>query len=44
MQVNQLLASLVEYGISRHLVEEADRTFVLNQLLDALSGSGPGTP
>ena len=36
MPVNQLLASLVQYGISRHLVEEEDRTFILKQLLEAL--------
>ena len=37
MPVCQLLSSLVQYGIDRRLVEEADRTFVLNQLLDALA-------
>ena len=36
MPVNQLLASLVQYGIDHHLLEEADRVFILNQLLDAL--------
>ncbi len=37
MPVHQLLASLVQYGIDRRLLEESDRTFVLNQLLDALA-------
>ena len=36
MPVNQLLASLVQYGIDHQLLEEADRVFILNQLLDAL--------
>ena len=37
MHVNQYLASLVHYGVQCGLVEEDDRTFILNQLLDALS-------
>lgn len=37
MDVNCLLASLVEYGLKHALIEESDQTFILNQLLDALA-------
>ncbi len=40
MDVNCCLASLVRYGLDRGLIEESDQTFVLNQLLDALSLPG----
>ena len=37
MDVNCLLASLVQYGLKHALIEECDQTFILNQLLDALA-------
>lgn len=37
MNVNCLLASLVQYGLKHALIEECDQTFILNQLLDALA-------
>jgi len=37
MSIDSLLSSLAQYGINRGLIEESDRIFVLNQLLDALS-------
>ena len=37
MRVYQLMASLVQYGVDHHLIEDCDRVFVLNQFLDALS-------
>lgn len=37
MTTDGFLASLVQYGIRHHLIEESDRTFIFNQLLDALS-------
>ena len=37
MTVDSLLSSLVQYGIKRELIAESDRTFILNQLLDALA-------
>ena len=37
MTVDSLLSSLVQYGIERELIAESDRTFILNQLLDALT-------
>ena len=36
MTVDSLLSSLVQYGIDHELIAESDRTFILNQLLDAL--------
>ena len=36
MNVNTYLAALAQYGIDRGLIEPCDRTFVINQLLDAL--------
>ena len=36
MSVNELLSSLAQYGVDQGLIEESDRTFILNQLLDAL--------
>ena len=37
MTVDSLLSSLVQYGIKRELIAESDRTFILNQLLDAMA-------
>ena len=37
MTADGYLASLVQYGIQHRLIEESDRTFIFNQLLDALS-------
>lgn len=37
MNVNSYITSLVQYGIDHQLIEEADRTYIINQLLDALS-------
>ena len=37
MDVNCLLASLVQYGLKHALIEECDQPFILNQLLDALA-------
>ncbi|MBQ6515043.1 MAG: UDP-glucose--hexose-1-phosphate uridylyltransferase [Clostridia bacterium] len=40
MNINCLLASLVQYAMNCRLIEESDRRFILNQLLDALSLDG----
>ena len=37
MNVNAYVNALVRYGISHGLIEESDRTYIANQLLDALS-------
>ncbi len=37
MNANVYLASLAQYGVDRGLIEESDRTFVINRLLRALS-------
>ena len=36
MNINRYLASLAQYGIDRGLIEECDRTWAINQLIDAL--------
>ena len=36
MNVNEYIASLVKYGIDRNLIEECDRIYITNRLLDAL--------
>ena len=36
MNVHTLLASLVQYGIDKQLIEPCDKTYVINQLLDHL--------
>ena len=40
MEINSALHALVQYGVDHHLIEESDRTFILNQLLDALGLHG----
>ena len=37
MNVNAYVNALVRYGINHGLIEESDRTYIANQLLDALS-------
>ena len=37
MNVNSCIASLIRYGIEHKLIEECDRTYIVNRLLDALS-------
>ena len=37
MNVNSYIASLIRYGIEHKLIEECDRTYIVNRLLDALS-------
>lgn len=36
MNVHTLLASLVQYGIDKQLIEPCDKSYVINQLLDHL--------
>ena len=36
MNINRYLASLAQYGIDRGLIEACDRTWAINQLIDAL--------
>ena len=37
MNINMYLASLVQYGINKGLIEECDRTYIINQLLQHLN-------
>ena len=37
MAVSTYLSSLVQYGVNCGLIEECDRTYITNQLLQALS-------
>ena len=37
MSINMYISSLVQYGISRGLIEECDRTYMINQLLQHLN-------
>lgn len=37
MTVSTYLSSLVQYGVNRGLIEECDRTYITNQLLQALN-------
>ena len=37
MNVHTLLASLVQYGIDKQLIEPCDKSYVINQLLDHLA-------
>lgn len=37
MSTDTYLYSLVQYGINHQLIEECDRTYIVNHLLDALS-------
>ena len=37
MSINMNISSLVQYGISRGLIEECDRTYMINQLLQHLN-------
>ena len=37
MSLNMYISSLVQYGISRGLIEECDRTYMINQLLQHLN-------
>ena len=46
-EVNQSIAALVEYGVHKGLIEEADRVWARNQLLETLKLDGytqPDTP
>ena len=36
MNVNQYISALAKYGVDRGLIEECDRTWAVNQLIDAL--------
>ena len=36
MNVNQYISALAQYGINRGLIEDCDRTWAINQLIDAL--------
>ena len=46
MNVNEALSALVEYAVQRGLIEEVDRIWALNRLLDALKLDSwePGDP
>ena len=37
MNINSCIASLIQYGLETGLIEEADKTYMTNQLLQALS-------